>query len=145
MFKRITAQILCLCMIISLCSGNVFASKRNNTSKTSLSLLTDLGIVNSDVESLDNIMSREEFAVYMTKVLKIDAKSSGNVRYFSDVEADGYAVDAINMLAEYGFVSVGEDRKFRPQDGILIQEAAKILVTALGYKEMAEKDGGYPG
>ena len=145
MLKKITAPILCLFIIFSLCSGNVFASKRSNTSKTSLSLLKDLGIVNSDFEGLDNSMSREEFAVYMTKVLKIDTKPSGNVRYFSDVESDGYAVDAINMLAEYGLISVGEDRKFRPQDGILTQEAVKILVTALGYKEMAEKEGGYPG
>lgn len=145
MFKRITAKILCLAILISLCGINVFASKRNNTSEVSLSLLEDLGIVNSDIESLDNVMSREEFSVYMTKVLKIDGKTPGNIRFFSDVEADGYAVDAINTLAEYGLVSVGEDRKFRPQDGILIEEAAKILVTALGYKDMAEQSGGYPG
>lgn len=144
MFKRLISVILSVFIMMSALSCNVFALDTKSKEQASFEFLTDLGIITSEIESMDNIMSREEFSVYMTNMLKLDIKASANVRYFKDVEFDGYAVDSINALANMGLISVGDDREFRPQDGILTEEASKILVSALGYSEEAEHSGGYP-
>lgn len=144
MLKRLLAISLCVCMMISVLCWNVSAAKETGSYETAFNFLVDLGIADPDLESLENVMSREEFAVYMTKMLRLDTKLAADVRYFRDVEPDGYAVASINMLTDMGLISVGEDREFRPQEGILTEEVAKLLVTALGYSEAAAHNGGYP-
>lgn len=144
MSKRFLALFLCIFIMIPAFGCKIFAYSDSSNTAASLKFLVDLGIVNSEIESLDNVMSREEFSIYVAKMLKLDTTLSSDVRYFKDVEPDGYAAASINMLTELGLLSVGEDRKFRPQEGIITDEALKILVTALGYKEAAEQDGGYP-
>ncbi len=53
---------------------------------------------------------------------------------------DGYK----GIMSAYllGLISAGDS--FRPDDDITMYEAAKILVSVLGYGELAEKKGGYP-
>jgi hypothetical protein len=111
-------------------SFGVFPQDNSVSNEESVNFLTNLGIITTEIENLDDSMSREEFAVYITRMLKLDANAREDVRYCSDVEMDGYAVGAINALVEYGAISVPENRKFRPQDAIRIDEAAKII-TAL--------------
>lgn len=61
---------------------------------------------------------------------------------YADVNegTDGYE----GIMAGYllGIISGGDT--FRPDDDITMYEAAKILVSLLGYGELAEKKGGYP-
>ena len=145
MFKRLMAVLLSAFLIMPVSGGRVSAlGTAAGKAQESLAFLADLGIASSEIGDLDALMSREEFAVYMTNMFKLDTGSSANVRYFRDVEPDGYAVASINTLAALGLISVGDDRRFRPQDGILAEEAAKILVAALGYTEEAAQGGGYP-
>lgn len=144
MNKKILMIIVAVCIFMSTFSFGVFAQDNSVSNEESVNFLTNLGIITTEIENLDDSMSREEFAVYITRMLKLDANAREDVRYFSDVEMDGYAVGAINALVEYGAISVPENRKFRPQDAIRIDEAAKILVAILGYKQMAEDKGGFP-
>ena len=68
MLKRLLAMSLCVCMIISMLCWNVSAAKEAGKEETAFNFLVDLGIASPDLESLENVMSREEFAVYMTKM-----------------------------------------------------------------------------
>lgn len=144
MNKRIFTFVLCIVMMLS-AVGGASATESAVDSGKATAFLEDLGIITTEIADMDAAMSREEFAVYVARMLKVDTKASENVRYFIDVEMDGYAVGAINSLAELGLISMADDGKFRPQEPITMQEAAKMLVVAIGRKEQAEYKGGYPG
>ena len=71
-------------------------------------------------------------------------KTNSDKVYFSDVPYDMWAFKPISALAEFGYVSVPEDRKFRPDDTITYAEALKILLSASKYDIYAEYNGGFP-
>lgn len=144
MNKRIITVILSIVMMLSAIGVNTSAVESADDTQSAVQFLEDLGIITSEISDAGSMISREEFAVYVARMLNIDVNDTQQVRYFVDVENDGYAVGAINALVDLGLISVGDDREFRPQDGVTMAEAAKILVCALGYKEVAEYEGGYP-
>ncbi len=108
-----------------------------------ISLLQKLEIADEDLGNLNQGMSREDFAVYIARVLSLDT-SKTDVRYFNDVEKDGYAVGAINALYENGIISPSDDNRFRPMDNIELNEALKMIICVLGYDSYAKANGGYP-
>lgn len=108
-------------------------------------VLNDLGIVSlqEDVSIWETRkMSRGEFAEMICKAFKL--KTNSDKVYFSDVPYDMWAFKPISALAEFGYVSVPEDRKFRPDDTITYAEALKILLSASKYDIYAEYNGGFP-
>ena len=113
-------------------------------------LLGALGIMVGDAESGlfrpdDDILRSEmaKVAVYSIGLEDIANSSMGSTK-FPDVPADHWATGAINVADQQGMV-VGDDvGTFRPDDGVLFQEAVTIIVRALGYEPAAEERGGYP-
>lgn len=63
---------------------------------------------------------------------------------FADVRADDIAFPYVRAAYEMGVINGNGDGHFYGQNPINIQQATKILVTLLGYKEKAEALGGYP-
>ena len=106
-------------------------------------LLKTLGILDKETDDINSGMTREDFAVSVSRMLNIHTDESA-VRYFSDVEQSGYAVSAINALVEREIVSLSSDNRFRPMEYVTKQEAIKMLICALGYGEYAEITGGFP-
>lgn len=100
-------------------------------------VLNYLGIVPTD-ESMDlNVsVTRADFAIYVAKMLKLDIGS--DERFYSDVDMQHYAVDAINSLAKMNIINGAESGAFEPDRYITYEEACKILVTAAGYRPFVE-------
>ena len=97
-------------------------------------LLKTLGILDKETDDINSGMTREDFAVSVSRMLNIHTDESA-VRYFSDVEQSGYAVSAINALVERKIISCSSDNRFRPMEYVTVQEAIKMLICALGYGE----------
>lgn len=91
-----------------------------------------------------NSITRAEFAKMATAILDAEISIPDKKDVFKDVDSNHWAYDAILSMWNLGIVSGDEDGNFRPDDTITISEAVKILVSGLGYEEMAEEKGGYP-
>ena len=142
MIKKMIAAVLSAVIIsLSFC-GNIFAA--GAAADEAVRFLTELGIITSEIDNFDRAISREEFAVYAAKMLRLEEEDTSATRYFKDVEPYSYAAGAINALVKQGILSVPDNREFRPQESITFAETCKILVTAIGYEADANRSGGYP-
>ncbi len=93
----------------------------------------------------DNILRSEmaKVAVYASGYEDVAANSTGATR-FPDVVANHWANGAINVAEQQGMI-IGDDMgNFRPDDPVSFQEAVTIVVRALGYEPVAERNGGFP-
>ena len=70
--------------------------------------------------------------------------ADGGEQVFYDVDETNPAFGAVYALYQIGAVSLPEDRNFSPNANITYAEAAKILVSMLGYSEQAEAMGDFP-
>lgn len=92
-------------------------------------------------------VTRADFAAVVAKMLK--ANTAGYPRYgqtpYIDVDETSAAYPAICYLTEIGILNGDGNSIFRPNDSILVAEATKMVMCALGYKEACEQtNGGYP-
>lgn len=93
----------------------------------------------------DNILRSEmaKVAVYSSGFEDV-AKNSTSPTRFPDVVSNHWANGAINVAEQQGMV-IGDDMgNFRPDDPVSFQEAVTIVVRALGYEPVAQKNGGFP-
>lgn len=147
--KRILAVFLCAVMIIpAILVPNVSAKEilfAEDYTKA-VSVLSHIGIVGDfNTENGGNaydLVSRAKFAEMVSKALKL--KNSSDTIYFSDVKTDHRAYAYVNALVENNIISLANDNLFNPEDIITYEQAAKILVRAMGYGVYAEGAGGYP-
>ena len=151
MLKRsIVLTLVCLIVISAALPCFTYANDETQTESNTETvydgqkLIEYLGIISSDTDSNDDRVTREMFAVYVARMLKLDVQNTKQVRYFSDVEYDAFSVNAINSLVENNIISVPDNHIFRPGDYITNAEAIKMLVCAMGYDNLAEADGGFP-
>lgn len=142
--KKLLAFTIAFSLVMSvICSFSATAETVNVSDNTALNLMTSLKIMDVDSERRDMAVTRETFAVYVANMLNFSDDLS-NVRYFRDVETTAFSVSAINYLTKMGIISVGEDKLFRPNANITYAEAIKMLVCAMGGREIAEVKGGFP-
>lgn len=111
-----------------------------------MKLISYLGIADSTSESeaTETEVLRGEFAINVAKMLNLSTTDKQTDRYFIDVPKDHWAVGAINVLVGLKIVSVGDDKCFRPEEPITDVEALKMVMTATGYGDRANADGGFP-
>lgn len=135
-------------IIPAFCVQNVSAEPAQGTGdyEMAVSALSHIGIV-GDFNTANggnayDLVSRAKFAEMIAKALKI--KNSTDTIYFSDVKTDHRAYSYINALVENNIISLASDNLFNPDTIITYEQAAKILVRAMGYGVYAEGNGGYP-
>lgn len=147
--KKILSLLLCAIMIIPAFGMQSASAKEMlfaGDYDKAVSILSHIGIVGDfNTENGGNaydLVSRAKFAEMVAKALKI--KNSTDTIYFSDVKTDHRAYTYINALVENNIVSLASDNLFNPDSIITYEQAAKILVRAMGYGVYAEGNGGYP-
>lgn len=104
--------------------------------------LTTLGVISSVTHEADDLITRAEFASAAVQLFNWDA--DGGEQVFYDVDETNPAFGAVYALYQIGAVSLPEDRNFSPNANITYAEAAKILVSMLGYSAQAEAMGDFP-
>lgn len=94
----------------------------------------------------DNEMTRADFTVMAVRVTGFEemVQFADEEAVFEDVRGDIWYAPYIAYAKERGIVSGDGNNRFYPDETITYTEAIKILVSAMGYKEMAERQGGYP-
>lgn len=115
-------------------------------------LLHGLGIIPDEESGLyepKKSTSRGEFAysIYRLFVPKPSTEQETKTveTVFTDVESDYKYAEAIAYVSQNGFVNGVTATEFDPYSYITYQDALTIILRALGYREIAEAAGGYPG
>lgn len=111
--------------------------------------LTALGIIKGyeNVDFNPNLrVKRAAFCAPVARLLGFNesADSKLKVSSFSDVRPEYWNSVYIEYLLAKGIIDMNESGEFRPEDDITYLEAVKILVSAMGYRFIAESKGGFP-
>ena len=101
----------------------------------------ELGIVKGNPDGTfkpNDKVTRADFALMTVRMLGVDEDSlEFTTTAFTDVNDETYNAAAIQYCADKGLIGGDGDGKFRPNDSITRQEAAKIIAEAL---ELTETD-----
>ena len=145
MFKRLITIILCIVIwVVSIPIVSSAADSEQLERAIGLAKILEL-VPDLDKKDLTTPVTRAEMALLVARSIRFDESSSSEVRYFNDLPMDHWAQSAINYLAEIGVISQAEDKLFRPNDQVSLDEAIKMLACIAGYKPYADVKGGYPG
>lgn len=100
------------------------------------------GDPNGDIRPYTTI-TRAEMAKVLCKALGLPKMDNGKSA-FSDMTSAHWAYGYIETAYASGLIDGNEDGTFAPDNDVKFSEAVKMIVTALGYKPMAEQRGGFP-
>ena len=142
--KKISAIILCICLLTSSVTAAVFAQDENIPNGAYL--LQYLKIMNfADTQNYwsENI-TRAEFSQAVYNIAKSADKAKSGNAYYTDIKENEPLFEAVGFLAETGILTVSDDRKFNPDSHVTYDEAVKMLVTLAGYTPYAMSKGAYP-
>lgn len=148
--RRLTAAfvsaILCLCVCCTIFSPtNTCAQSEKEFGENAYDFLKAVGAVEEEVYNAEELIERNRF-IKMVLYLSRDAqnvpeKFSG---IFSDVTPLVEHANYIEAAYEMGYISGSRGGNFEPQSVTTLPQAVKILLTVLGYADIAEAEGGYP-
>lgn len=148
MKKRILAMITALTLIfscISVSAADKLIDIDELSNKNEIELLYNLGIVegNENGEFMpDASVRRIEFAVMILRMLKMDGFAMSGE--FDDIPSTHWAYQYAGTLKSMGIVEGIGDNLFGIDMDVTYDQALKMLVSALGYANIAEQQGGYP-
>ncbi|MCK9478591.1 MAG: S-layer homology domain-containing protein [Firmicutes bacterium] len=108
--------------------------------------LAAFGIIDNNDLLYEDYITRGDFISYALRAggMLYDLTEIG-ANPFSDVEPGSYYYSDILMAYRAGIISGQAGARIAPDEFISVNEAAKILTNILGYKEISESGGGYPG
>jgi len=139
--KRIISFLMIFAVMVSnFCVS--FAEGESVTGKREAEILKGLGIYESS--EIAPTIRRADFVKIITKMMGAHEStiSAPQKRIFTDVPLDSPDAALINYVFERGIMVGYDDASFRPDASLTCEEAAKILVSVLGYHELAEANGG---
>ena len=136
-------KLISLLLLLSLAVVPMLPAQAEETAETpqtpETSLLTALGIFDESTE--ESITTNQGYILHILRLLNEKPAPAGNTAsVFPDVETN---VAEMNRAYMMGLVT-GKNGKLYPQEAITLQEAVIMMTKALGYKIMAEQEGGYP-
>lgn len=136
--------LLSLVLILSsaFCVQNVSAQKLSfdNSNNPALILLGDLNIIEEDFP-LNTPLNRGEFCALINRTLNTNWQIIKELPY-GDVPENHKYYNDIKAMLEWGIIS--SSSYFRPDDYITAAEAAKMVISTLGYDFLAASKGGWP-
>ena len=144
--KKIIAFLLAAVMLLpQAVSAN--AADTDEAADSRIELLDKLGIV-SDILSedidYDEYITRAEFVLCIVNILGIETDGAENANHFVDVPADYKYAAEINIAYEQGIIASMYDNFFVPEAPLKTEQCAKMIMSLLGYDELAKNNGGYP-
>ncbi len=153
MFKKkaMFFKTVCLLMVFFMLSTmNIFATDTEiefeQKDVTKAALLQGLGIITEKPEVFlsRTQLTRGEFAEIAVKLSALyDDIDSKEKMYFIDVEDSHPKSKAIYAAVNIGLMKGNGDYTFAPDRAVSYEELTKILVEIVGYKWLAELNGGY--
>ena len=154
--KKLLALVLALTMVLSVSAAAAYsvvpygdADGIAEGAAEAVEMLYNMGIMKGDDKGNFNpnaTITRAEVAKMIYVVLNYGkddlAKNYTGAKFFSDVEAGAWYEGYVNYAASIKLVQGRPDGTFGPNDPVTCAEAAKMLLTAIGYSAEAR---GYVG
>lgn len=121
---------------------NISRASLNEDSADTLVKMNILNGYEDGTLRLENNITRAEFCALIMNMLDIEVTESLENK-FSDVKEGAWYYNAINKVAELGYINgYKEDKTFRPSNNITYAESCAIMVNILGYNN--EIEGEWP-
>ena len=142
--KRIISSLVLLTLLFTLCVPTVIAENEADITATEdFSLLEALKIDKDVNTNLSDLITRAEFTAMAVRCLNGRYPSSYDGSFTDVKEGDLFAEEiyAAKVLKMTNGTAPGV---FSPQESVTSNVALKIIITAMGYEELAVAKGGYP-
>lgn len=150
LFKKymsmILAAVLCLMLMYSFPAAAAAAPAEGDTIEK-LAAFGILDEVETGILKSKSPLSRGNFIRLMVRLSGIEPETIIGTQYtspFGDVSPNDNNYKFLCTAYEIGLAEGSTGAMFRPDDPVTRDMAAKLLVTVLGYKTLAELRGGYP-
>lgn len=106
--------------------------------------LTALGVT-SVTADLKSAMRRKDVVPILVEYLGLEtAKGNKQTTPFSDVLPTDPEIGAYQILQSAGVISGKEKGRFYPEEFLTYNDAITMVINAIGYRQFAERNGGYP-
>ena len=118
----------------------VLARTYDDAYQKEIDAVTGLGIM--DGENSRQFFPEDQLdrAEMVRMIMKLRNSHTGDRRQrFSDVRLDYYAFAEIDEAVNLGYITVGEDRLFHPEDPATSEEALRMMLYLLNYKTYLQK------
>lgn len=92
----------------------------------------------------DELVTRAQMAAMVCRALNNFNAESNNIQKFNDVAADNWAAGWVATAADAGIINGTGNGNFDPDLNVTYAQTAKMLVSAMGYGDWAENQGGWP-
>lgn len=157
--KKVFALVLALSMILSTFTAltltasaaaePTFSDIAGTSYEDAVEVLSALGIVAGYEDGTfggDKIVTRAEMAAFIVRELGLAATASSATggAQFTDVPANHWAAGSIDVATRKKIIVGNGDGTFNPDATVTYEAAVKMLVCALGYDIVAQKQGGWP-
>lgn len=142
--RRLLSAILVILMVCSV-SLSGFAQQNDELMQEALARVSGLGVIKGDEGGfrLEDSITRAEFTTILCRLMNMDnitVCDSG----FDDVTADHWASGYVATAKSTGLVNGVGNNLFAPEANVTFPEVLKMMVSLLGYGELAEAKGGWP-
>ena len=147
--RKVLSFVLVLALVLgsfSMAFAAPFSDMANEKSSEAVTVLKDLGVVAGYPDGTfrpDQIVTRAEMARFIVAALGLEQFAVGTTSKYSDMGQAPWAQGYVAYGTSLGFISGYPDGTFKPNQQVSFQEAASMLVRALGYTE-AFLPGGWP-
>lgn len=139
--KRTTACLLALILTLpyfAVSAAETYSKEDLDNFNENVRVLSAFDMLGESRQAATTI-TRGDFAEIMLTYLGYDGMFEGSG--FSDISNSkdpAYGMSSLGLMSGYG------DGAFHPDDEILSEQAVKVFVSALGYAQAADMNGGYP-
>ena len=116
----------------------------NRDAREAVTLIEYLDIFEVNEGEEDYEVTRADFATYTARFLKMDEYAKTDKLYYADMPSNHWAAASVNNLTELGVLNGGDNMLFNPNNTITVTEASKMLLSLMGYDQIAAASGGYP-
>ena len=123
---------------------DVYSDLNKTEYQNNIGLLKAVGVLSPDAEyDISKTVTRGEMVKTAMELIHVDSNAYSGKQFYTDVDEENPYYPYVCAATQIGIIS-GEGGMFRPDDKALYEEAAKIVVTILGYDIPAQSRGGYP-
>lgn len=141
--KKIISLLFCIAVMGCACFSVSAAQYSLDEDLEILKVLNIASDLNAETLDNDKPVTRAVFASYAAKLINAGDENASDV-YYHDVSRDYWAFNAIGTLTARGYLKGGGGAMYYPDNVIKTTEAVKILMSVMGYDDMASMYGGYP-
>lgn len=107
--------------------------------------LEALGAITNEYEEIGAFVTRRQMADIIAKYLRLQtAGTNGGKSPFLDVAVGDASIDNIVALYSMGIITGDNELKFHPDNYLTYDEAIVFVVSAVGHKMFAIREGGFP-